>query len=422
MGVVLTVHTADVVLPMTAPPIADGAVLVDGASIAAFGSRVDVVAGHPDVRVRGHRGILTPGLVNAHAHLQYTDFADLASTGKPFPEWLAMVAERRSTFDDAAWQSSTRRGIHLALRSGTTAVADIVTDPAVLPTLARSGLAGTAYLEGLFLDADGWARRGAAFADLLVQPGGPNTIGVSPHTLYTIGTSVFVDLLSLARSRQLRTHTHLAESMAESEYVLTGTGPFADFAQRFDMDFELIGTGAGVSPTRHLHDIGGLGSDVHVAHGVHLDSDDRAMLRTAGTYVALCVRSNAILKAGEPPVAAYLSEGNPVAIGTDSLASSPSLDLLEEAAATRAAAVGQGYKGDDLDRRLFEALTLGGAGAMGLTDAGRIAVGGRADLAVFDVPTDGDPYTALLEHGGGSCTATVLGGVMVHRRAQDGAT
>lgn len=414
----LTVHTADVVLPMSGEAIHDGAVLVDGAAIAAVGPRAHVLADNPGVRVRVHRGLLTPGLVNAHSHLQYTDFNDLASTGKPFPEWLAMVAARRATFDDAAWQSSARRGIHLAIRSGTTAVADIVTDPAVMPTLARSGLAGTAYLEGLFMDAPGWEQKGNAFADLLVYPGGPNAVGVSPHTLYTIGTSVFSDLVALARSRGMRTHTHLAESVAESEYVLTGTGPFADFARRFDMDFELIGTGAGVSPTRHLHDLGGLGADVHVAHGVHLDADDRALLRKAGTYVALCVRSNAILLAGVPPVAAYLAEGNLFAIGTDSLASSPSLDLLEEAGATRQVAIDQGYAEPDLDRRVVEALTLGGAGAMGLTDAGRITVGGRADLAVFDVPTAGDPYTALLDHGAGRCTATVLGGRLVHRSGE----
>ncbi|MDX6201154.1 MAG: aminodeoxyfutalosine deaminase [Frankiales bacterium] len=419
MAGVLTVHTADVVLPIVSEAIPDGAVLVDGASIAAIGPRDDVLAAHPAARVREHRGVLTPGLVNAHAHLQYTDFADLASTGKPFPEWIAMVAARRSTFDDAAWQSSARRGIHLALSSGTTAVADIVTDPAVLPTLARSGLAGTAYLEALFLDSAGWAARGSGFADLLVQPGGPNAVGVSPHTLYTLGTEVFQDLLRLARDKGLRTHTHLAESAAEAEYVLTGTGPFADFAARFAMDFELIGAGAGVSPARHLADLGGLGPDVHVAHGVHLDAADRLLLRQSGTYVALCVRSNAILKAGEPPVADYLREGNPFGIGTDSLASSPSLDLLEEAAATRAVALAQGYVADDLDRRLVEALTLGGAGAMGLSDAGRLAVGVRADLAVFDVSTAGDPYTALLDHGAGTCTATVLGGRLVHRSAAE---
>jgi cytosine/adenosine deaminase-related metal-dependent hydrolase len=184
------------------------------------------------------------------------------------------------------------------------------------------------------------------------------------------------------------------------------------------MEFELIDKGTGVTPTQHLADLGGLADDVHVAHGVHVDAADRRLLRDAGTYVALCVRSNAILKAGEPPVADYLREGNPVAIGTDSLASSPSLDLLEEAAATRAVARRQGYDDADLDRRLVEALTLGGAGAMGLTEAGRLEPGVRADLAVFDVPPDGAPYTALLDHGAGRCSATVLAGRLVHRTGE----
>jgi cytosine/adenosine deaminase-related metal-dependent hydrolase len=213
-------------------------------------------------------------------------------------------------------------------------------------------------------------------------------------------------------------HTHLAESTAESEFVLTGTGQFHEFASRFGMAFELMGKGAGVTPTEHLADLGGLGPDVHVAHGVHVDAADRKRLRETGTYVALCVRSNAILKAGEPPVADYLGEGNPVAIGTDSLASSPDLDLLAEAVRTREVARRQGYDLDDLDQRLVEALTLGGAGSMGLDDAGRIEPGVRADLAVFDVPTDGDPYSALLDHGPGRCSATVLGGRLVHRTGE----
>jgi cytosine/adenosine deaminase-related metal-dependent hydrolase len=185
------------------------------------------------------------------------------------------------------------------------------------------------------------------------------------------------------------------------------------------MEFELIDAGAGVTPTRHLADLGGLGPDVHVAHGVHVDAADRALLREHGTAVALCVLSNDILKAGTPPVADYLREGNLFGIGSDSLASSPSLDLLEHAAATRGVAREQGYRDEDLDRRLVDACTTGGAAAMGLTQAGRIEEGVRADLAVFDVPSTGDPYSALIDHGPGRCTATVLGGRLVHRAGED---
>ncbi|HET9171871.1 MAG TPA: amidohydrolase family protein, partial [Actinospica sp.] len=98
-------------------------------------------------------------------------------------------------------------------------------------------------------------------------------------------------------------------------------------------------------------------------------------------------------------------------------------DLLEEAAALRALAADQGYAEADLDRRVFEAATLGGAGAMGLTDVGRLEPGSRADLAVFAVPEAGSvtpdtAYAALLDAastGAHRCLGTVLGGTIVHR-------
>jgi cytosine/adenosine deaminase-related metal-dependent hydrolase len=150
-----------------------------------------------------------------------------------------------------------------------------------------------------------------------------------------------------------------------------------------------------------------------VAHGVHCDGADRALLKEHDTYVALCPRSNKILEAGEAPIADYLGEGNPIALGTDSLASTPSLDLLEDARAAREIAIRQGYEENDLDRRLFEAATRGGARAMGVDDVGVLQTGARADLAAFDAPTEGDPYAALLATG--TCIGTVLAGTIVHR-------
>lgn len=114
----------------------------------------------------------------------------------------------------------------------------------------------------------------------------------------------------------------------------------------------------------------------------------------------LCTRSRAALGAAGLPVSEVL------ALGTDSLASSPDLDLWAEARATR----DQGWS----DEALVRAVTVGGAHALGL-DVGTLRVGGRADLAVFDVPA-ADPYGSLVEHGAGRCVATVAGGRLVHRR------
>jgi cytosine/adenosine deaminase-related metal-dependent hydrolase len=421
-----TLHSAPIVLPVSAEPIGDGAVLVDGGRVLAVGTRDSLLAEYPGVRERAWSGILTPGLVNAHAHLQYTDFEELNSLDAPFHVWIGRMVEKRASFTDALWGESTRRGLHMMLRAGITSVADIVTDPVgVLPPTARSGIGGVSYIEVLFQDARSWSDSGRA--QLLERLGsGPagRSLGVSPHTPYTVASAVFADCVAIARDKGLRLHPHVAESPAEQEYVLSGTGPFAEQMTAAGKSMELIRDGgSGLSPVQFLDKLGVFGPDVHAAHCVHCDPADREVLRSRGVYAALCVRSNKILQSGRPPVADYLSEGSPFGIGTDSLASTPSLDLLEEAAALRALARDQGYAAADLDRRIFEAATLGGAGAMGLADAGRLEADSRADLAVFAVPdlesvTPESAYGALLDaaaSGAHKCLGTILGGTIAHR-------
>ncbi|HLZ36954.1 MAG TPA: amidohydrolase family protein [Mycobacteriales bacterium] len=416
----ITAHVAPVVLPVAEPPIPDGAVVVEGESIVAVG-RADAVV-PPGARTRGWPGVLTPGLVNAHAHLQLTDFADLARSGLRFGAWIIELVRRRAACDAAFWAESTRRGVHALLAAGTTAVADVATDRAALAPPARAGLAGVSFVEAVGADAATWAERTrpAVLDTVHAAPAG-RAVGLSPHTLYTLGTSVFRDVLALARARGLRVHTHLAETTGEVEFVRTGTGPIAEHFRRAGFGFELLADGGcGASPAAHLASLGGLGPDVHVAHGVHLDAADRALLRRHRTAVALCPRSNRLLGAGDAPVAAHLAEGDPIAVGTDSLASSPSLDLWEDVRALRDLARAQGYVGDDLDRRLVAAATVGGAAALGLADAGVLRPGVRADFAVFDVPTSGDPYASLVAHAAGRCVATVLAGRLVHRARAPG--
>jgi cytosine/adenosine deaminase-related metal-dependent hydrolase len=403
-----TVHAAPVVLTMTGPPLRDAAVLIENDRVIQVGPRAQMPHG---ARVRQWPGVLMPGLVNAHAHLEYgPPFAHLATSGLPFAEWMLQLGQIRKDFTDNDWQVAARGSAHQLLKSGTTAVADVVTRGPAITAAGSLGLQGISYAELAGVDADLWPA-GLQRLNRMLGNGSRQT-GVSPHTLYTLSSQVFRDLTDLARSRGLRLHPHLAETADEAEWVLSGSGAFSTFVESFGFAFELTGVGAGVSAVQHCADLGGLGPDVHVAHGVHVDAADRALLREHRTVVALCSRSNRVLGAGEAPVADYLNEGSPVAIGTDSLASSPDLDLLAEARATRDLARRQGLKRPD--EAIVRALTLGGAQALGM-DLGTITPGGRADLAAFDVPTE-SPYEDLLEHGAGRCVATVLGGRLVHRR------
>lgn len=406
-------HRAPVVLPIVAAPIADGAVFVVDDQIGWVGRYEDYFG--PAVPTYEWPGVMLPGLVNAHTHLQYTGYADLYEPGVDFFAWIAQFVARNQAMTDDDWVASTKVGAAECLRTGTTCVADVATGPAVVAAVAEAGLAGVSYLETVGADDARWAadRREALLAALAgCDP--RRAVGVSPHSPYTLSTAVFGECVRLARDRGLRLHPHVAESRYEAEFVATGGGVFAEANRGWGLAMELMGAAAGNSPVEYVDALGGLGRDVHLAHGVHVSGADRALLRERGTTVALCVRSNVTLGCGEPPVAAYRAEGNSVAVGTDSRASVPSLDLLAELAVLREVALAQGSPADGLDQWLVEAATVGGARAMALADGGELSVAARADLAIFDVPVGGNPHTALVQHGAGRCIGTVLAGQVVH--------
>lgn len=129
----------------------------------------------------------------------------------------------------------------------------------------------------------------------------------------------------------------------------------------------------------------------------------------------LCPRSNQVIGLDAPPIAAYLHEDHDIAIGTDSLASVPSLDLLGDMAMLAALARAQGCSSDDLHERMLHAATRGGASAVGRSDIGLLERGARAGTAVFAVNAFGtQPGQALVDGGAGRCVLTIIGGRTVH--------
>ncbi len=270
-----------------------------------------------------------------------------------------------------------------------------------------------------------WFDRGRDQVIEVLRRGEVHDVGISPHAPYSLDTEVLRDLGRLARESGVRTHVHLAESASEHDFVATGSGPLADQWREWGFaEFALLRHGG--STLRSVHyaeDLGVLGPETHIAHGIYVDAEDRARLRRSSTAVALCPRSNAVIGLDEPPVAAYLAEGNVIAVGTDSLASSPSLDLLDDVAELYRIARAQHYRGADLHRRLLEAATSGGARALGMSDRfGSLTPGKLADFAILDVgaPTPDDVLAEIVEAGAGKAMATIVAGEMRFRRDPGG--
>jgi cytosine/adenosine deaminase-related metal-dependent hydrolase len=133
-----------------------------------------------------------------------------------------------------------------------------------------------------------------------------------------------------------------------------------------------------------------LGSDTIVVHGVHLTEPELARLAARQATLVTCPRSNRHVGAGDPPVVRFYQAGVPVAVGTDSLASAPDLNVFTELAVLRQLA-------PDLPAsRLLDSATRVGAAALGFEDYGKIAAGTKAaSLIVVTAPeatTDIEEY------------------------------
>ena len=218
----VTVWSAGLVIPITAPSVMDGAVAVRDGRIEHVGAREWVIGALRDRGLafteRHFDGVLLPGLVNAHTHLQYTGMDGVGSGSySGYPDW-ARAFDAVYDLGGLDWGADAARGADMLLRAGTTAAADVVTDPEAAPALSDAGLHGVAYWEVMGWSNEQWRQCGAEQVgralDAMPTPPGA---GISPHAPYSLDADPLLDLPDLARRRGMRIHIHLGESYSEAE-------------------------------------------------------------------------------------------------------------------------------------------------------------------------------------------------------------
>lgn len=379
------------VWPVMSAPITDGAVLVgpDG-RIAAVGPHRAVPSPVGVETIEFRDGVLTPGLVNCHTHLELSHLAG-HNDETDFAAWIRRVRQLKDESPPDVVGAGAERGLRACWASGVTTVADTGSTGAGFRALVRLGGRGIGYQEVFGPDPAQCARSieelSVALDRLAPLATAERRLGVSPHAPYTVSEPLYRAVSALARRRRLPIALHLAESEAETIFVRDGAGPFADAQRRRDIAV----TARGRSPVQYLADTGPLTPDTLCIHCVQIDASDIARLAATGAAVVHCPRSNAAHGHGRAPVAALRAAGVRVGLGTDSVVSVGDVNLWAEAWAA-------GLGGDDALR----ALTLDGARALGWDrDIGSLEPGKAADLAVFNSAS-----AALL---------TVLGGRIVHR-------
>jgi len=280
---------------------------------------------------------------NAHTHLELTDLAYLCPTEpQPFSTWLrrlvwALIWRRRSGIPDAI-----QRGIAELRACGTTHVGEVTATWKSVEPLLASGLHGVVYLEVAGLNRSrALARLESAKARIHQARAGaghsPMQVGLSLHAPYSCHPDLLREGAAWCRAEKVPLCIHVAESLFELEWLCEGKLSTLPWKER------LFAKGLGLRrsrsprerPIAYLASLGVLDAQPLLVHVIHVADVEIDRIAAAGCAVVHCPRSNGRLSCGRMPLERYLDVGIPVYLGTDSRASSPSLDVHDEVAYAR---------------------------------------------------------------------------------------
>ena len=400
----MQIYTASYVLPVASPPIPGGAIAVENGIITAVGpaSGLRSAIGAKVTDLPGC--VIVPGLVNAHTHLELTHFPawkvrkDLDYLPKTYVEWIRQVMKIRRALAPGELELSVREGLRLCIESGTTAVGEILSDFSLAPLYAAAPLSGRLFLEAIGQDP--------VQCDLLLERleaslrtlDGGLLPGISPHAPHTVSGHLFKRIQELSEKLGVPKAVHLSESLEEVSFMFDGTGPIAETIYPMVRWEAYLPGPLRVTSVSFLDSLGVLDDSTLAVHAVHITPGDAQILKKRGVTVVLCPRSNDMLNVGRAPHHLLKSVGIPLALGTDSLASSDSLSLWDEMRYLQERAPDAFSAGD-----LLAMATLGGARALRIeAQTGSLEPGKRGDFLIFsgcDLSSGERLCQGLLEKG-----------------------
>ncbi len=392
-----TLH-ADALITGDGDVLRDAAVVLDGrGTVVDFGPADSVLPRHAGLDLERVRGALLPGLVNAHTHLELSAMRGQVPGGAGFVPWVEqMIGVRAETRPEDDGKAIEQAVADLEA-FGTIAVGEVSNSMSAVRPLARRGFVGRVFHEVFGIERGPLEQRVAGLARIVEErvgewPSAELAYTPSPHTLYTTHAAVVRRLARQARENGARISLHLAEHAAERRFLEHGDGPIPGWYEtRLKLRRDLL-EWPGKSPVALADDLGTLGPHGICVHLTDARPEELELVARRGSPVVFCPRSNLFIETRLPPLIAARAAGILPALGTDSLASNASLDVLAEARALadRFPTVPA--------RDLVRMATWEGARALGREDVGRVARGASPGLFAIDGEPGDDPCAFVLRN------------------------
>ncbi|GJM27199.1 MAG: chlorohydrolase [Phycisphaerae bacterium] len=373
--------------------IDNGFVRTDSSRIVEVGPSTDAT---DEVTVDCGDSLLMPGLVNAHTHLELGGLRNAVPPTHDFVDWLArLVPMMRSMGNDQEdIGTAVKSGLQDSLIGGATHVADI----SRFATITRESIANIASRPRVTSFGEVLGSKSVNPDELIAQSADCHsitadlTLGISPHSTYTVPLATMQECVSTAARLKSIMCIHAAESVEEEEFVVNGTGPLRDFLESMgacDSSHKPFGG----RPIEFLNHAGALGSNTLLAHCNHVNDDDINLIASNQTSVVYCPRTHHAFGHPSHRFDDMLRAGINVCLGTDSLASNPSLSMLDEIRFLRS------HRPDISAETIMRMATVNGEKALcatGTVDV--LSAGSQANMIAIPIDPTGaaDPFENVL--------------------------
>lgn len=288
-----------------------------------------------DSRMQFNDHILTPGLLNAHCHLDYSYLAGVLPAGVGFVPWLrAMIGARREAppGPNHPGTQAVPAAIDALIDGGCTEVWDIDSFGWGRSQLRRHALASIHFLEWMAINPATWQADWQSWLDqhldlVKAHPDLISRLGCSPHASYTVCHEAQTACARWLEQHDVPLAIHLAESVEEQQLLTQGTGGLADLFREVSSTPERSDALQGKGAFERSEQAGLLRPGTLAIHGNQPEPEDFSRLAESGAAVVFCPASHAFFGYPDFPLDKYDTAQVPIILGSDSLASSRSLSM-----------------------------------------------------------------------------------------------
>ena len=286
--------------------------------------------------VQRFEGILTPGLVNCHCHLELSHLKDRIATGTGLVDFLLAVVSNRQAATEEILESIARAEAEM-LDNGIVAVGDICNGTSTLEQKKKGRLHYHNFIEAVGV-GENMAQERMEASQLVFKAFAPNyespveSISIVPHAPYSVSNTLLGLIADLPGNHLLTIHNQ--ESEAENELFVSGTGDILKLYKALGIEIPLQFITGKRSLERYLP-LFHANQSLILVHNVASNEDDLRFVTSSPEsgvrlFFCLCPNANLYITGMLPPVDLLMRYQQTLVIGTDSLASNRQLDVLAE--------------------------------------------------------------------------------------------